>query len=323
MSLSVLPLADISTALPGGPTACDASDASFRSFGGTLASVGARVGAVADAMALLAASVVSLVPNGLTPLKWFCARPSWKLRWLNTALMIVGVLRPVTRRRFVARAPPCVVGVTVSAGSLTTRFGTLRLATSGPLKVMSTGTEAGKSTGLSGPPVAVTPPAPMFGRSSNAAWISAAVAVVVRVSGVAAPSKVNPNVPAGVPASCCTSGGDTAPSVKTGSGGTGVVFSVGNPAMMLLNVDGTTPCAPTTASPPSGKSAGVRSVFAVNGVVSEMPFASLPGFRVLRVRLSVPAEKWQVAQAVLPSLPACMSQNSALPSLTAAASSAT
>ena len=37
----------------------------------------------------------------------------------------------------------------------------------------------------------------------------------------------------------------------------------------------------------------------------------------LRERLSAPALKWHVAHAVRPSLPACMSQNSALPSLTA------
>ena len=37
----------------------------------------------------------------------------------------------------------------------------------------------------------------------------------------------------------------------------------------------------------------------------------------LRERLSAPALKWHVAHAVRPSAPACMSQNSALPSLTA------
>jgi len=37
-------------------------------------------------------------PNGSTPLKSFCARPSQKLRKLKTALITDGVLRPVVRR---------------------------------------------------------------------------------------------------------------------------------------------------------------------------------------------------------------------------------
>ena len=41
------------------------------------------------------------------------------------------------------------------------------------------------------------------------------------------------------------------------------------------------------------------------------------GLTWLRERLSAPASKWHVAHAVRPSLPACMSQKSALPSLTA------
>src|SRR5712691_9522568 len=45
----------------------------------------------------------SISPNGLTPLKNRLARPSQKLRLLKTALMMVGVLRPVTCR---ALTPP-------------------------------------------------------------------------------------------------------------------------------------------------------------------------------------------------------------------------
>ena len=40
----------------------------------------------------------SASPKGLTPLNMSLARPSQKLRWLNTALITVGVLRASTRR---------------------------------------------------------------------------------------------------------------------------------------------------------------------------------------------------------------------------------
>src|SRR5205823_1676254 len=45
-------------------------------------------------------AAASAVPNGLRRLKMLFARPSQKLRTLNTALIIDGVLRPVTRRTF-------------------------------------------------------------------------------------------------------------------------------------------------------------------------------------------------------------------------------
>jgi hypothetical protein len=40
----------------------------------------------------------SRIPNGLTPLNSFCARPSQKLRKLKTALITEGAFRPVARR---------------------------------------------------------------------------------------------------------------------------------------------------------------------------------------------------------------------------------
>src|SRR4051794_32759556 len=90
MSDSVRPSEDISTGLPGGPTACEASDA-FVMLTFTCETL-----PVASALPTVAA--VSREPNGSTPLKSFCARPSQKLRKLKTALMTDGVLRPVGRR---------------------------------------------------------------------------------------------------------------------------------------------------------------------------------------------------------------------------------
>ena len=88
--------------------------------------------------------------------------------------------------------------------------------------------------------------------------------------------------------------------------------------MIALNVDGKTPCEPRTSWPPplpNGKSAAVRSLLTPRGGVNAVaPESGPPGDSVLRVRLSVPAAKWQLAHAVTPSLPACMSQNRALPS---------
>jgi hypothetical protein len=48
-----------------------------------------------------------------------------------------------------------------------------------------------------------------------------------------------------------------------------------------------------------------------------------PGLSVFLVRGSSPAWKWQVAQATLLSLPACISQKNAFPSWTAEFRSAT
>src|SRR5690242_9152301 len=50
---------------------------------------------------------------------------------------------------------------------------------------------------------------------------------------------------------------------------------------------------------------------------------SPPGLSVFLTRASAPAWKWQVAQACTPSLPTCMSQNSALPRVMAALRSLT
>ena len=68
----------------------------------------------------------------------------------------------------------------------------------------------------------------------------------------------------------------------------------------------------TSASRCSGKSPDVSEPFGPASV-NAPPF----GLTWLRERLSAPAAKWHVAHAVRPSLPACMSQKSALPSLTA------
>src|SRR3954464_5664336 len=112
MSDSVRPFEDISTGLPGGPTACEASDAFVMS---TWTGVTVPV-----ASALPTVAVVSREPNGSTPLKSFCARPSQKLRKLKTALMTDGVLRPVVRRTGVPltlKSGSLVANVWSSAGS--------------------------------------------------------------------------------------------------------------------------------------------------------------------------------------------------------------
>src|SRR3954468_8050065 len=90
MSDRLRPNVDISTSLPGGPSACEASD-EFGMSTWTLSTPPEALTAPTRASA-------SRDPNGLTPLKSFCARPSQKLRKLNTALMTDGVLRPVERR---------------------------------------------------------------------------------------------------------------------------------------------------------------------------------------------------------------------------------
>src|SRR5262249_45160304 len=85
----VRPAHDISFALSGGPTDCDA-----RLAKSMLIVVAA--GPLPRFSNTLAA--VSRSPNGLTPLKRFCARLSQKFRLLNMALIIVGVLRGSARR---------------------------------------------------------------------------------------------------------------------------------------------------------------------------------------------------------------------------------
>src|SRR3954471_20187459 len=178
------------------------------------------------ASALPTVAAVSREPNGSTPLKSFCARPSQKLRKLKTALMTDGVLRPVERR---------------TGWSLT---------------------------------------------------------------------------------------------LKSGSLVANVWSSAGSPGVTPSNLDGRTPCEPATldvsestadaalfgsASLWNGKSWGESCAFAPFGVRAFALPAGMRGLIWLRERLSAPAAKWHVAHAWRPSAPACMSQNSALPSLTAAA----
>src|SRR4051794_22197029 len=87
---SVRPSADISTALPGGATAWEAS-AEFVRLTATWSTPPAVLTCPTRA-------AVSRAPNGLTPLKSLCARPSQKLRALKTALMTDGELRVVVWR---------------------------------------------------------------------------------------------------------------------------------------------------------------------------------------------------------------------------------
>src|SRR3954453_14989693 len=90
MSDSERPFVDISTSLPGGPTACEASEELAMSTWTWLM--------LPPELTLPTLALASREPNGSTPLKSFCARPSQKLRKLNTALIADGVLRPVERR---------------------------------------------------------------------------------------------------------------------------------------------------------------------------------------------------------------------------------
>src|SRR3954462_13206395 len=94
MSDSDRPSDDISTGLPGGPSACEANE----EFGRLMATLSTPPEPLTWPMRASA----SRDPKGLTPLKSFCARPSQKLRKLKTALIADGVLRPVVRRTSVA-----------------------------------------------------------------------------------------------------------------------------------------------------------------------------------------------------------------------------
>src|SRR4028119_1792501 len=83
------PVADASTEFSGGPTACDASDEFFRL-------IFTFSGADCFLSDFRTNASGSLDPNGFTPLNSFTARPSQNWRWLNTALIVLGVLRSVT-----------------------------------------------------------------------------------------------------------------------------------------------------------------------------------------------------------------------------------
>ena len=94
MSDNVRPSEDISTLLPGGPSAWEASD--------ELVMVTATLSTPPPALTWPTRASGSRVPNGLTPLNSFWARPSQKLRLLKTALITDGALRPVVRRTLTA-----------------------------------------------------------------------------------------------------------------------------------------------------------------------------------------------------------------------------
>src|SRR5215470_15077302 len=85
---------DISKLLSIGPTAWDASEEN-----GMAICTGDRV----VVLLTMITALVSAWPNGLCPLNMKFARPSQKFRWLNTALIVVGVLRGSTRRMLACR----------------------------------------------------------------------------------------------------------------------------------------------------------------------------------------------------------------------------
>src|SRR5258708_6006006 len=85
------PLADISVPLRIGPSACEQSAELTMPI-----TAGPSLPSTASATSRWVA--LSRAPNGLAPLQTFCARPSQKLRKLNTASTTLGVLRPVVRR---------------------------------------------------------------------------------------------------------------------------------------------------------------------------------------------------------------------------------
>ena len=105
--------------------------------------------------------------------------------------------------------------------------------------------------------------------------------------------------------------------------------SAGSPAVTPLNADGKHALRAGRRSIVSERTrrrrvvrgrraCGTGSPSAVSWALAPLKVNAPPrGLTWLRERLSAPALKWHVAHAVRPSLPACMSQNSALPSLTA------
>src|SRR5215467_5538286 len=83
------PAEDISVPLLGGPTDCEARlECWIRSL----------TGVSTPAVSNTTLAFGSELPNGVNTLNTSLARPSQKLRTLKTALITVGVLRPVTRR---------------------------------------------------------------------------------------------------------------------------------------------------------------------------------------------------------------------------------
>ena len=87
----------ISKGLVAGPTACEAP----LMLGSCSACGVAVLPSVVNTRAVGSARIARR-PNGLTPLNVLLARPSQKLRKLNTALMLVGVLRGSTLRVLIA-----------------------------------------------------------------------------------------------------------------------------------------------------------------------------------------------------------------------------
>src|ERR1044071_6930378 len=119
--------------------------------------------------------------------------------------------------------------------------------------------------------------------------------------------------------------------LQTGSA-TPVSFSAACPSTTSLKLNRNTPCEPTMlllsrVEVCSGKSLmlsmwfGPKPARKVVESAAGKPLPSTrrkPGSIWLLVRLSAPALKWQVAQAVLPSLPNCISQKNAFPRAIAA-----
>ena len=89
-SCMVRPAADISKWFTGGTTACEARLESSRR---TVTRTGPFGSSARNTRAFGSRS-----PRPFTPLKTLSARPSQNCRWLNTALITVGVLRGSTRR---------------------------------------------------------------------------------------------------------------------------------------------------------------------------------------------------------------------------------
>ena len=110
----VLPEHDISTPLVTGPTACEASEAfcSMTCTGST---------AFVPNVLRHTRAPGSSGPSPLTPLNQALARPSQKLRTLNTALMIDGGLRAVTCRTFAPSAWNTGSGTSSHASEAETR----------------------------------------------------------------------------------------------------------------------------------------------------------------------------------------------------------